>query len=281
MSDRNQDLRETQAIEQAWNQVQAIGTDRPRLVRGDADPARVREYTELLGLLPYQLTPEAPPAGVRETIMSRAADAEETVASDAAPIVLFEKTAAGAPAAPRSPWRFAQAAALAASLVGLGFLSATVWQQNQRIAQLNQQVQAAASNRDDVLRARNESAALRDRLDMITTVARYAYPMRTVSTAGSAQKKPEGIVYVCGMHQQWYLSLRGLEPPAEGGEYHLWFMTDNGKIDGGIVEVRPGAPAEMESRSMPKGTRGFLVTLETPEEPEGLEILLGESAINL
>ncbi len=32
---------------------------------------------------------------------------------------------------------------------------------------------------------------------------------------------------------------------------------------------------------MPSGTHGFLVTLETPDEPEGLQILLGESPINL
>ncbi len=58
-------------------------------------------------------------------------------------------------------------------------------------------------------------------------------------------------------------------------------MTEDGKVDGGVLEVRPGAPSEMEAQSMPSGTHGFLVTLETPDAPEGLQILLGESPINL
>ena len=48
------------------------------------------------------------------------------------------------------------------------------------------------------------------------------------ASGNDSARRPEGIVYVCGAHQQWYLSLRGLDPPAEGGEYHLWFMTEDG-----------------------------------------------------
>ncbi len=290
MSGKNHDLREDRAVEQAWEQVMATGGE-PRLLPAgeEADPALVREYTELLGLLPYQLAAESPPARVKDAIMAQAAGHSAAgVPAEASPVVPFERPSRPEPA-PRSAWRYAQAAVLAASLLGMGFLSATVWQQNRQIAQLNGQLQASDPGQGDVLRIRDEMRSLRDRLDMVTTVARYAYPLRTASAAprpggapGNAPvHMPEGIVYVCGMHQQWYLSLRGLKPPADGGEYHLWFMTEEGKVDGGVLEVRPGAPAEMEAQTMPDGTHGFLVTLETPDQPEGLKILLGESAVNL
>ncbi len=261
---------EDTAIEQAWNQVMATGSE-PRLLRGgeEADPALVREYTEQLGLLPYQLAAEEPPAYLKERILECAANSRAPEETEAPPATPFERPAR----APRSAWSFSQAAALAAGLVGLGFLSALAWQQNRQIAQLSNQAAASAQ-------AREEMRTLRDRLDMVTNVARKAYPLRTVSNTGSPEQ-PAGIVYVCGMHQQWYLSLRGLEPPAGGGEYHLWFMTEDGKVDGGALEVRSDTSSEMEALTMPDGTHGFLVTLEKPDEPEGLEILLGENAINL
>ncbi len=278
MNDKNQEDLEERAIEQAWSQVMATGPS--RLTGGEAtDSKLVREYTELLGLLPYELATEVPPAQLKEAIMARVAAGQDA----RSPVVPFERPAPRAMPARRPVWGFAQAAVLAASLVGLGFLSATVWQQNQQIAQLNGQVQASALYQDDVRRARDEMRTLRNRLEMVTTVARQAYPLRTVSTASASEfaPKPEGVVYVCGAHQQWYLSLHGLEPAADGGEYHLWFMTEEGKVDGGVLDVRPGAPAEMEAQTMPDGTHGFLVTLEKPGQPESLEILLGESAINL
>ena len=282
------------AIEQAWDQVMATDPSRrrratdegePRLSPGSEDAAAglVREYTELLGLLPYELPAETPPARVKQAIMAQIGasgiDTSGTVA--ASPVVPFERPAPRRETpAPRPIWRFAQAAVLAAALLGLGFLSATVRQQDRQIARLSERAGASALDRSKALEARQEIQTLRSRIDMITTVARQAYPLRTVSQVDS-MKKPEGIVYVCGLHQQWYLNLRGLEPPADGGEYHLWFMTENGKVDGGVLEVRDDTSSEMEAQTMPPGTHGFLVTLEKRNEPESLTILLGESAINL
>ncbi len=284
---------EDRAIEQAWNRVMATGNE-PRLLPGGeaADPGLVREYTELLGLLPYELMPEVPPAHLKETLMARATATqrrdESGEAAGASPVVPFEPHAAREIPSRRPVWRFAQAAVLVAGLLSLGYLTATVRQQSQQIALLNSQQGSSTLGQDEVLRVRNEMRTLRNRLDMVTTVARKAYHLRTVSTArpgGTTGHDPvqqaEGIVYVCGAHQQWYLSLRGLEPPVEGGEYHVWFMTEQGKVDGGSLDVRPAAPAARAAQTMPNGTHGFLVTLEQPDAPEGLEILLGESAINL
>lgn len=299
MSDRNPNP-EDRAIEQAWDQVMRGGSE-PRLsaVGNAAESELVREYTELLGLLPYELEIETPPAHIKEAVLARAAGgygagapaaggAEASEAMEAAPIVPFERPAARRESPVQRPiWRYAQAAMLAASLVGLGFLSATVWQQKQQIVGLRSELAAAALERSEILQVRQEMQTTQSRLkttesrlNMITSVARKAYPLRTVSTNDSVQR-PEGIVYVCGMHQQWYLNLHGLEPPAEGGEYHLWFMTDEGKVDGGILEVHSDTSLEMESQSMPDGTHGFLVTLEQQDEAESLTILLGESPINL
>ena len=282
MNERNDLNPEDQAIEQAWEQVMSRG---PSLLRGgETDTKLVREYTELLGLLPYELAASAPSPELKERIMARVArgDAEaeigsrDAVASEASTVVPFERPVA----APRPVWRVARAAVLAASLVGVGFLGATVRQQSQQIARLNDQVAAASVGSGEIQRMREEAETYRSRLHMVTNVARHAYPLHTVSAIDSRQK-PEGIVYVCGMHQQWYLSLRGLEPPPEGSEYHLWFMTDDGKVDGGVLDVRAGASIEMEDLTMPRGTHGFEVTLDKRDDPESLTILLGEDVVNL
>ncbi len=316
MTDRADPNREDLAIEQALSRVMATGTE-PRLVRGgeSADAALVREYTELLGLLPYEL-PAAPlPLRVRDRLMRRVAGAPAAVARSAgAPgtvtpssqdlddltlhspgdlpealdATLRRDPPAGVvPSPPPASWvsswgGLAMAASLAFCLLGLGLLSALAWQQSQRIGRLQGQLAASAVDPGEIVHMREELRTTRDRLDMVTTVARHAYPLR-VATTGLASR-PEGIVYVCGQHQQWYLSLRGLEPPGDGEEYRLWFMTDGGKIDGGPLDVRPDAHAEKEALSMPAGTHGFAVTLEKQgprDEPESLTILLGERAVNL
>ncbi len=281
MNDSKDLSAEDRAIEQAWDQV---ASGEPRLARdGEADAERVREYTELLGLLPYGLEPEAPPPRVKDRIMAQVAAAAGGETSDAAAsqVVPFTRPAARPAPAPRSFWRFAQAAVLAASLAGVVFLGATVREQSLQIARLSERVAAAgAVDPDEVVRIRQEVETYRSRLNMVTTVARYAYPMHTVSAVGSGQK-PQGIVYVCGAHRQWYLSLRGLEPPPEGAEYRLWFMTDGDKIDGGVLDVRAGASIEMEDVRLPDGTHGFAVTLEKQDTPESLTILLGDDVVNL
>ncbi|MEM7582495.1 MAG: anti-sigma factor [Acidobacteriota bacterium] len=313
------------AIDQAMSQVMATGNE-PRLVRGGdaADPAAVREYTELLGLLPYALEPEQPAAHVKQSILDRVSGAQpapsrapqpqtqrelddmtlyggtaEPVSGEPETIVdSGEMTLRRAPgelpavkpiqppaaAANSSSWgSMAIAAMLAVCLVGMGFLGALVWKQSQEIGQLHLQLaaQPASATSADITRVQAQANLLQSRLDMITNVAQSAYPMRRVANTG--KKGPEGIVYVCGMHQRWYLNLRGLEPPAPGSEYRLWFMTDEGKVDGGILDVKDGSPAEMEAMSMPDNTNGFLVTLERQDggTPESLTVLLGEKAINL
>ena len=344
MTDRTDRLNaEEQAIEQALSQAMATGGE-PRLLRGGdgRDAAMVREYTELLGLLPYELPAETPPAQVKEQLLAKIAGMPATgmpatgmpatgmpatgmlatgapaagsaepprdlddltlftpaEPPDAVDMTLRRPVAAAAvadleeppPAAPflqpapvsHPAWgTWAMAAVLALCLVGLGFLSSLVWQQSRQIEQLNGRLVASA-DQSEMVRAREQLRTLQGRLDMITTVAQEAYPLRRVGRT-TAPNQPHGVVYVCGNHQRWYLTLRGLERPVAGEEYRLWFMTDQGKVDGGTLEVRPDASSEREALTMPAGTQGFAVTLEKQgprDEPESLTILLGENAVKL
>ncbi len=123
MSDRNYSDQEDRTIEQAGNQVMATGHE-PRLLHGgdETDPRLVREYAELLGLLPYQLAAEVPPPHLRAAVMARAtetvdASSEESRHGDVVPIGRPAPRREGS--ASRPVWRFAQAAVLAAGLVGL------------------------------------------------------------------------------------------------------------------------------------------------------------------
>ncbi len=328
---------EEKAIEQALSQAMATGSEPRLLPKGEAaDPALVREYTEILGLLPYELPPETPASHLKEEILNRirggfTADTSTRTVSEghlleatswarpdassasamppdassasakppgASPATTMRPAAsypaANPPAAnplavsqpPQRAWgNLAMAAALGACLVGLGFTGGLAWKQSVEIDQLHRQVVGSGTNplAAQIAQVRNESEILRRRLEMITVVAREAYPMRPVSHA-SSQGPMDGIVYVCGQHQRWYLNLQGLEPPQAGKEYRLWFMTEEGRVDGGVLDVQSDRTTEMDATSMPLGVRGFAVTLESSgptTEPESLTILLGEQPVRL
>ncbi|MEL7058842.1 MAG: anti-sigma factor [Acidobacteriota bacterium] len=105
----------------------------------------------------------------------------------------------------------------------------------------------------------------RRRLKMVTTIARQAYPMQAQPARATAASA-DGIVYVCGAHQRWYLALSAMPPADAHHEYRVWFLTDDGTVEGGTIEVDQSGTAGLDATSMPRGTRGFAVTLE-PIEP--------------
>ena len=193
------------------------------------------------------------------------------------------------PARPSTPWtQWAMAAMLALCMLGMGYLVGQSREQQVTIARLQDDLQRSAlvSTEEDpgLSELLSDLNLTKKRLRMVTEIARSAYPMRTVSNVASAQR-PDGMIYVCGQHQRWYLNVQGLEPPMPGKEYRLWFITDQGTVDGGVLDVEPGALVEKEANSMPMGTRGFSITLEDVAEdldgPEGLMVLLGEQAVSL
>lgn len=179
----------------------------------------------------------------------------------------------------------ALAAMLGLCLIGLAYLAGRLSSQEASLAALGTSLRDAQRQVAE-MRARDEQLARVERhFRMITSVAQSAYPLRaTADGRGSSGREPSGIVYVCGQHQQWYLSLKGLTPPAPGEHYVLWFITPDGAERGSLLEVSADGPAEAEATTMPDGTRGFAVTLESssePEEPAGHYVLLGDHAVSL
>ena len=90
---------------------------------------------------------------------------------------------------------------------------------------------------------------------------------------------------MCGHHQRWYLTAQHLDPAPDDQEYHLWFMTEEGAIDAGVVEVGEGGSALLRNLTMPQGTHGFAITLEAvgtdDGEPHGPTILRGDEPVRL
>jgi Anti-sigma-K factor rskA, C-terminal len=190
------------------------------------------------------------------------------------------KTASAAPPR-RSRWNAALAAALVLCVAGLAYLADKVTEQNRTIARLTTELEGIPIADFATLYA--DLKAMEHRFDMVTTVAREAYHLQGVERV--SDRPVEGVVYVCGNHQRWYLNVQGLESPPAGQEYRLWFLTGDGMIDGGAVHVEDGARAELEATTMPKGTQGFAVTLEDMgsdhRSPGGVMVLLGEESVSL
>lgn len=330
--------REEMAILTAIDRIASGGAE--ALETTDMDPAdarTVREYMELLALLPYELEPSHPSIGTKVRLLAAISETGVTQPSiplgtqveagaqvgdraiedltfrgpipsrEAAEVTWrrdsdsrsVDVTLAGrsaqlpAPAALRpaasssGQWMsWALAAVLGMCLLGVGYLYGRTEEQQSTIADLRSQLQEVPVQRAAMEALEDELSTLHRRHEMMTRVATRAYPMRSVGGAarGRGAHQTDGIIYVCGQHQRWYLNVTDLEPPPQGMEYHLWFMTVDGPVSGGPIRVGEDSTAEMDAQSMPIGTQGFTITLEKSgphEQPEGAMILLGEEAVSL
>lgn len=266
---------EERAILEALARVTGDAGPAPDL--GDPSPVdedQVRGYVELLGLLPYELEPATPRPETRAEIFAR-------LGEESAPAPALPRPAPVPP--PAAGWvPYALAAALAFCLLGVGYLAGKIDQQATTIARLESELRRPAS--PGLAALQTELDAMERHFHMVTAIARHAYPMKSIQSPGGGPL--DGVVYVCGQHQRWYLNVQGLEPAPSGREYHLWFLTDRGAVDGGVVRVGDDGVTEMEAQSMPDGTHGFAVTLEDAEttpldEPEGMMVLLAEESVSL
>jgi len=262
---------------------------------GDAAAAPeplVREYTEILALLPYELEPVAPRPELKQAILSQIAGPQKGVedltlvqggrrprrdkaASEVTLVKLPERgKAAPAPAGGGFGFRRALlplAATLAIALVGLGYLFGRVQEQQRQIARL----ESALTQAQDL------AESLGKEFQMVATIARTAYPLRPMEP--ETGEKCSGTVFVCGQHQQWLLSVRDLPPAPSGREYHLWFVTQEGMVDAGTVEIREHR-GNLQAPTMPVGTRGFALSLEEPGQrgkPAGQIVLVGDRPVTL
>ena len=307
--------------EQAFSRL-ASAWDPQQQAATDAEDHEVREQLEALAMLAYGLEPETPSAGAEERLLAAVSHTAQTApspfrpasepltrirrdpldrtlqhatfdggASESEPgdqtlygqenVVAF-KSRSAPPATHFSA--LAMAAALAFCLIGLGYLYGQLNAKNAEIAVQAERLQEVPELEETVERLRDRLRATSDRLAMVNTVARQAYPLRRVGTASSIPgEEPFGRVFVCGQHQKWYLTVSGLQPAPTDQDYHLWFMTDAGPVDAGVVEVEDGI-AGLRDLNMPEDTSGFKLTLEPRDmgdQPQGRVILVGDSPVKL
>ncbi len=289
----------------------------------DADSLE-RSYSELLGLLSFAEAPQMPSSGIKAGLLQRIAHERNDPRADLGAIpaaaasqdnpnispadvssteelrpVATEATAAAAAGGGNivtmehrrpalSPWSIAMAAILGLCVISLAFLAGRLREQQQQITalQANARLVSESAEKENLLVA-NELQAAQQRLDMITRVARQVYPMRSLegtARLASARKQPRGVVWVCGQHQRWLLSVQGLEPAPQGSVYTLWFMTDHGPVKGGAIEVSGSGPGELAASFMPDGTHSFQVTLETDANgtaPGGTPVMMADRSLQI
>lgn len=323
----------------------ATGSPTPAALPADLPAAEVERYVESLALLAYSVEPAAPSPRTKASILERvraepkrvppaagSAPVDPTLRhssvaepsptpggispadlrheDDPADMTLFglggDSVRPPVPANDVTGLRRAVrglAAGLIVCLVALGYLYGQL--DAGRAAPAEQAELARALER-----ARERTALMEERLEMVTTVARVAYPMHRASTSvgpdadrrgatrtdassyagielgrpvpGSGE--PDGIIYVCGQHQRWYLSLDNLEPAPPGQDYHLWFLTSDGEVDAGPLEVAEDGSVDLHDLEMPPETHGFLVSLEDAEDPpapRGEIVLRADQAVKL
>jgi hypothetical protein len=249
-----------------------------------------RLYTEVLGLLPYELDPVTPSAEARERLLAAIGGEAEALPAAApaaptaepvrpvAPVPVQEPRPAPAsrptppPAAVRPArarrWPLALAATLALALLGLsGWLYSQVGAQRTAIAELRRELALErVRSEGSVARVRqleNEGFDMRQGLNLVGSRAVLVSPMRPAAPSGQPPLQPDahGMLFVAADHQHWYLSLQGLQPAPAGQVYKLWFVADR-PMSSGSFTARPGEPVDLSSQHMPAGTRGAMVTLE-------------------
>lgn len=287
------------------------GTDGPGAPggepRGDEEAQTLaRLYTEVLGLIPYELDAVAPSPGARERLLSAIAGDEtqpapavpEPPRAPVPPPAGPSRPSPPAPAAraPRPPagpagrtgvavrrpsrWPATLAASLAFLLLGLsGWLYFQLQQDRETIARLNQELTQERTQGTgafaQVRRLESYSLNLKEKLALVSSPAVEISSLRPMGKP-PLQPAAKGVLFVAPNHRHWYLSVQGLQPAEGGKTYKLWFMADQGPVDAGSFAVLPGAPIEMSSKQMPAGTRAAVVTLETDPRsttPSGPEIL--------
>jgi hypothetical protein len=275
--------------------------------RGD-DTAETlaRLYTEVLGLIPFELSPEEPDPAVKDRLMAIVRGEEPKAAAPEPvpePVPVPMPVAAPVPPPrpsgevrvpapvtpipqPRRPavrpsrWPLALAATLALLFLGLSaWLYTGLVQQGETIARLTREMETQKRRADqaaaEMEQARARMSRMREHFSVVTSPAVEVSPLRPTGET-PVQPNARGMLFVAADHQHWYLSLEGLEPAGPGRAYKLWFEADQGTVPAGSFTAEPGAPIELSSKEMPAGTKGVMVTLETDPQaaaPTGPEVL--------
>lgn len=247
-----------------------------------------RLYTEVLGLLPYELAAPPPRPALKQRVMAAiTGDGEETQeirdSTPAAPVPLPSRQPLPAAEAPSPPpavapvlpfrpsrrWPLALAACLALIFAGLsGVLGYLVSEQRGKIDSLQAQLDAGQAAESQLRQMQNEMRQARAEMQtMRQTVSLVTGPQVKVAVLKPMETQPvqpqaRGNLFVASDNQHWYLSLRGLASAAPDQRYHLWWITSTVPVSGGIFTVQPGQTVQLSSPTMPGDTRGAMVTME-------------------
>lgn len=270
----------------------------------EAAETLTRLYTEVLGLVPYELEPAAPRPEVKARLLS-AIRGDETLPGDetqemdprpapvpppvpppsspARPVpVPVPMTSREVPVARgmamsarrRSVWPMALAATLILALGALsGWLFLRQARMEETIASLERALQTQRQEAEQSV-AGMQAAMERMRVNfsLVTAPAVKVSPLRPVDP----QSQARGILFVAADSQHWYLAVHDLPPAAPGRDYQLWWVAEEGTFSGGVFDPGAGEKVELYSETMPAGTRDVLITLE-PERggprPTGPEVL--------
>ena len=300
----NQDLSsEDRTILAALDSLEG-GSGEPVVASGEpseADETLARLYTEVVGLVAYELEPASPRSEAKARLL---ATIRGEASPELSPDLIAESRPAPAPiplpAAPRSSrdsreipiagrgamsrrrrnvWPLALAATLVLALGGLSaWLLMERTKQVSTIAALEKELadlrQQAEQSEVQVRQMRGSMERMGENLALVTSPAVTVSPLRPAGEQSAAR----GVLFVAADHQHWYLTVHDLSPAESGRDYQLWWVTDQGMVSGGTFEARQGEKVELSSETMPENTRNVMITVE-PEggvrTPTGPEVLRG------
>jgi Anti-sigma-K factor rskA len=274
-------------------------------VTEEAAETLARLYTEVLGLIPYELEPAAPRPEVKTRLLS-AIRGDETLPGDETQ-EMEPRPAAPAPPAPlprpatsrempvaprvapramsarrRSVWPMALAATLILALGGLcGWLYLRQARLEETIARLETELATERREAEQAV-AGMQAAMERMRVNfaLVTAPAVKVMPLRPVDP----QSPGRGIIFVAADNQHWYLAIHDLPPAPEGRKYQLWWEAAEGTVGWGAFDPAAGEKVELYSETMPAGTQDVKITLEPDRgvrNPTGPEVLQGGDFVQL
>ena len=242
----------------------------------EVESGLLREYVEVLGLLPRALAEVRPRAEVKERIL-------EAIGSGAATVRRPSGSPATTPRAGWSKWLLPLAASIAlATMAVTGWLVTQVQDQRVRIAELSEELGNTRSLTAELAMSQGMLAEVRSRLAMVTAQGAEFCALRP--PAGSPATSARGVVVMQAAQDDWFLRIEGLEPCPRGRKYAVWFATDDGAVAGPIFAVKAGAAIELTVSGRPDKINAIMITLESdpaPSAPSMEPLLFGDERMRL
>lgn len=242
----------------------------------EAESGLLREYVEVLGLLPRALAEVRPRAEIKERILAAIGRGAASVRRPGGGVPVARQ--AGWPA-----WFLPLAAGIAvATIVVTGWLVIQMQNQKLRIVELSNEVEKTRSLTVALAASQGTLAEVRARLAMVTAEGAEFCPLRP--PAGSPATGARGVVVMHADQTAWYLRIEGLEPCPQGRKYTVWFATDDGAVAGPIFAVKVGEAIELMVTDRPEEINAIMITLESepaPQAPSMEPLLFGNERTQL